>query len=105
MSGQIARVIADFGHKFLANFRGVGPFIFPKQRQAKKVMRVRRAGIKGYSPLEFANGVVLHFGVAIRMTEEHRKRACIAHRCHDIRAGAWALPSRIMTTMDCLIFM
>ena len=56
MSGQIARVIADFGHKFLPKFRGVGPLIFPKQRQAKKVMRVRRR-----FKLYFDR---LHFGLA-----------------------------------------
>src|ERR1700688_5303862 len=76
---KIAGVIADFGHKFLANFRSIRPFIFPEQRQAKKVVCVRCAGIKGYSPLELTDRIVLHFGVAISVAEEHMKRAGIAH--------------------------
>src|ERR1700722_14004626 len=79
VSQKVFRVIVYFGYEFLANFRSIRPFIFPEQRQAEKVVCVRRAGIKGYGPLEFADGIVLHFSIAVRMAEEHMQRARVAH--------------------------
>ncbi len=67
------RKIAEFGHEFLADFRRGGPFIFPQQRQAEKVVRMRRARIQSDGTAKFTNGVVLHLRVAISVAEEHVK--------------------------------
>ena len=80
---EIAREIAEFGHEFLANLRRVRPFIFPEQSEAEKVVCVRRPGIQSQRAPEFADGVVLHFRVAIRVAEKYVKRSGIAHGRHD----------------------
>src|ERR1700693_5906079 len=84
ISQKVFRVIVYFSYEFLANFRSVRPFIFPEQRQPEKVVCVRRAGIKGHSLLEFADGIFLHFSVAVGVAEENVERAGIAHGGDDV---------------------
>src|ERR1700723_3697198 len=97
VSQKVFRVIVYFGYEFLANFRSVRPFIFPEQGQAKEVVCVRRAGIKDYGLLEFADGIILHFSIAIRVAEEHMQRAGVAHGGDDVvkNLGGFLLAFRI----------
>ena len=68
---EIAGKIAKFGHEFLADFRRVRPFIFPEQGEAEEVVRVRGARIQIYRAPEFTDGVILHFGIAVRAAKEN----------------------------------
>ncbi len=68
---KIVRKVPQFGLEFIENFRRVRPFVFPEEGKTEKIVRVRGLGIECDGFAKFADGIVLHFRVAIGAAKQN----------------------------------